>query len=46
MWDTFGADWGKFGPTLEDVINLNTLPLYGEINALGATFEEEDEEKL
>lgn len=37
---------GKFGPTLEDVLNLIALPLYGETNAIGATSKEEDEDKL
>lgn len=43
---TFIAAWGKFGPTLEDVLDLMALPLYGETNSIGVTFEEEDEDKL
>lgn len=37
---------GRVGPTLEDVLNLMALPLYGETNTMGVTFEGEDEDKL
>lgn len=36
----------EFGPTLEDVLNLMTLPLYRETNSMSLTFKGEDEDKL
>lgn len=32
---TFVAALGEFWPMLEDVMNLTTLPPYGETNAIG-----------
>lgn len=37
----FITAWGEFGPTLEDVLNVMALPLYRNMNAMGATFEKE-----
>lgn len=43
---TFIAAWGKFGPMLEDVLNLMALAIYGEVNAMGMILEGDDEDKL
>lgn len=43
---TFVAACRQFGPTLEDVLNLMTLPLYEEANTTGLIFEGKDEDKL
>lgn len=38
--------WRELGPTLEEVINLSALPLYGDMDAVSVVFGEEDEKKL
>lgn len=43
---TFVVASGEFGPTLEDVLNITALPLYGETNTMGLILEGEDEDKL
>lgn len=42
----FIASWGTFGPTLEDMMNLTTLPLGGETKAISMAVGQEDEDKL
>lgn len=36
--------WGEFEPTLEDVLNLMALPLYGETNPMSVSLGKEDED--
>lgn len=49
---TFVTSWGEFCPTLEDVVVLTGLPLFGEAKTIttpgsfGAVLSEEDEVKL
>lgn len=40
------ASWGEFGPTLENVVSLTKMPLYGVRNDMGMVLGEEDEAKL
>lgn len=44
--DTFIASRGEFRPTLDDVVSLTMLPIYGERNSMGAVLKGVDEDKL
>lgn len=41
----FVVTWGEFEPTLEDILNIMALPLYGEANTRSSTFAGEDKDK-
>lgn len=40
------ASWGKFGPTLEDVLILAMLSMHRKRNLMGVVLEGDDKEKL
>lgn len=40
------AAWGEFVPTLEEVLNIIDLPLYGETNTICLTIVGEDKDRL
>lgn len=37
---------GEFNPTLEDVLRLTHLPLFGDANAMGIKLDEDDQLKM
>lgn len=43
---TFVALWGKFGPSLQDVAMLTSLPLFGEAHATSLYPGEEDKKRI
>lgn len=42
----FVVAWGEFELTLEDILNLMGLSLYGDNNSISVSFKEGDEDKL
>lgn len=40
------AFWGEFGPSLEDVAALTSVPLVDEVHAIGMALNAEDQKRL
>lgn len=42
---TFLSGWDERGLMLKDVVNITTMPICGETNAMGVAFEKDDKQK-